>query len=139
MKQLLNDLLEPKHVQTFYAAKIKNRVEGMARSWSYKLDPRHYQGLYIHKVYQESFASGNARESQRVSTSQLSFLEASNSPSMQSTETNSPQQLMDNDIVGLSVIEASPQYILKFNTLRQHLYIQEHPIVKILNLFRDSL
>ena len=41
--------------------------------------------------------------------------------------------------MGLSVIEASPQYILKFNTLRQHLYIQEHPIVKILNLFRDCL
>lgn len=28
---------------------------------------------------------------------------------------------------------------MKFNTLRQHLYINEHPIVKILNLFRESL
>lgn len=49
------------------------------------------------------------------------------------------------DIVGLSVIDASPQYILKFNTLREHLqpptnpHIQEHPIVKLLRLFRDSL
>lgn len=39
------------------------------------------------------------------------------------TEMYSAQSMLDNDIVGLTVIEASPQYIMKFNTLRQHLYI----------------
>ncbi len=31
------------------------------------------------------------------------------------------------DIVGLSVIDASPQYILKFNTLREHLQPPTNP------------
>jgi len=43
------------------------------------------------------------------------------------------------DIIGLTVIEASSQYITKFNTLRSHLYMQEHPLVKILNFFREII
>ena len=51
----------------------------------------------------------------------------------------STQGFKEQDIVGLSVIEASPQYILKFNTLRQHLNKSDHPLVKIIIQFRDIL
>lgn len=126
----------------------------MAKSWSYKLDPRHYQGLYIHKVYQESFSTGVSTLPQPPSPARPNFSSTSVIDSASSSqgstsggpaalaaasEMYSAQSMLDNDIVGLTVIEASPQYIMKFNTLRQHLYIQEHPIVKILNLFRDCL
>lgn len=43
------------------------------------------------------------------------------------------------DIIGLGVIDASPQYITKFKTLRDHLMMQEHPLVKILNFFREII
>jgi len=46
---------------------------------------------------------------------------------------------MDHDIVGLSILEVSGKYKTKFNTLRQHLYLPEHPIVKLLTVFRDTL
>jgi hypothetical protein len=50
-----------------------------------------------------------------------------------------PSSIDPQDIIGLTVIEASPQYITKFNTLKSHLYMQDHPLVKILNLFREAI
>lgn len=65
VKQLLLQLDEPKHSQTIYAAKIKNKItDQMLQSWSYKLDPQHYRRLYINKVYQDNF-----RTSQSISMS----------------------------------------------------------------------
>lgn len=48
----------PNHFSTIYGPKLKARLESMSKSWSYKLDPTHYQRLYINKVYQESFNTG---------------------------------------------------------------------------------
>ena len=41
--------------------------------------------------------------------------------------------------MGLSIIEASQQYITKFNTLRMHLNISDHPIVRLINFGRDQI
>lgn len=45
----------------------------------------------------------------------------------------------DQDIIGLSIVEASAQYITKFQTLRTHLFIADHPIAKIINTFREQI
>lgn len=131
----------------------------MAKSWSYKLDPTHYLRLYINKVYQESFNTGavhlqsqpagsitksfqgtsGSLLQQSEQTTSSSMIASSSGPMSAASEMYSTQSMMKDDIVGLTVIEASPQYITKFNTLRQHLIIQEHPVVKILNLFRESI
>lgn len=52
---------------------------------------------------------------------------------------NKQSNFAENDIVGLSIIEASPQYVTKFNTLRMHLNITDHPIVRLINFGRDQI
>jgi hypothetical protein len=131
----------------------------MLSSWAYKLDPSHYLRLYIHKVYQENFVpkelsilqqslsvskDGYSQHNSSIvgdSLDNKSILFGSLTPSMSggTPSETAPSSIDPQDIIGLTVIEASPQYITKFNTLKSHLYMQDHPLVKILNLFREAI
>jgi hypothetical protein len=106
----------------------------MLKSWQYKLDPTHYLQLYINKVYDESF---NYTKSNVISSS-VSSQEGSSKGSFIETDTKSPV-VEEFDIIGLTVIEVSAQYKLKFKTLRSHLSFPDHPIVRMLIYFRDII
>ena len=61
---------------------------------------------------------------------------------MMTNEEKTLRHFMDHDIVGLSIFSASShsKYSMKINTLRQHLSsMDDHPIVKIKDFFRDVL
>lgn len=126
---------------------MRSRLEKMLNSWSYKMDPSQYIKLYVSKVYQNNFAAtgGNHMSSSlTMSTSLHKSLSQTNestniSGSLISSGPDQAQQFLENDIVGLTVIEASPKYMLKFNTLRSHLNMQDHPLVKLLVTFRELL
>ena len=43
---------------TFYAERIRNKINSMLEGWNYRLDPAGYVKLYINKVYQDTNNSG---------------------------------------------------------------------------------
>jgi hypothetical protein len=53
VKHLLQQLSEPKHSNTIYAAKVRAKLEQDLKLWLHKLDPTQYVNYYLSKVYQQ--------------------------------------------------------------------------------------
>lgn len=115
---------------SFYAHYLKEKIEKMLGLWASNLDPLKYRKLYVKKVNLEGppiLAQGTQMGSQ------INF-------SRQTTEEKETAiKFQEHDIVGLTIMEVSSKGKTKYNTLRTHLSWPEHPVVNIMQSFREKL
>lgn len=105
--------------------------------WASNLDPLKYRKLYVKKVNLE--APPILQQNKFLDGQTNINLTAANFSRQSNEDIKLSQQYQDHDIVGLSIIEVSGKYKTKFNTLRTHLSWPDHPIVNIMQIFREKL
>lgn len=126
--------LDEKPDTCFYAADMKAKIEKSLTLWASNLDPLKYRKLYVKKVNIQATPIVSKDSSPLIGRDQpLSLARQSNE------DRAIARQYQEHDIVGITVIEVSNRAKTKFNTLRTHLGWQEHPVVTVMQGFREHL